>query len=117
MTAPLKVIRLPAKCQGWEAKLGLAGFVNSKSWNMQPRRDLVEKVREAWLTLGLTDFADDPGAIVSALHAFLLSDEEMLDYVLNKRKLTITSDADWQSVTETYAYVILQRYNREMGRK
>ena len=65
--------------------------------------------------MGLVDLADDPGSIIRGAYVYFVEDKEFVDYVLNERDQDMTADGLWEAVTTAYAWVVLRRYNRELG--
>lgn len=112
-------IRIPTPWDGWEAKLHLREWMDNKKtrWPEDRHFYTIDKAREMWEAQGFEDLADDPASIVSTTWSVFLCDEDMRNYVLNVRNQDITDGESWQKVAETYAYVILQRYNRKLDTK
>ncbi len=115
MSGALQRIRLPREAQAWAKKLNLVSFVNDKKWNSEPRFKILTQVRETWTIAGLVEVGDDPDAIVSAAFVYFAADQEFIDYVLKDCSQEMTADGEWEAATAAYTWVVLQRYNRELG--
>ena len=115
MTGALKRIRLPQPAQAWSKKLDLVGWVNSKSWDPEPRFKIITKIREIWTIAGLADLGDDPTSIVRVAYLVLSKDQEFARYVLEDCGQDMTAEEDWEAANTAYAWVVLQRYNKELG--
>lgn len=115
MGRALKRVILPAEAMGWEAKLKLKSWVNNKNWDPKPRYVLVDTARASWDAMGRPEFADDPDLLVGSMYEYLLKDEEFKKRVVVDLKQHITETGVWNEVAKAYAWVILQRYNRELG--
>lgn len=105
---------IPPPWKFWEKRIQFKKLVTSKSWDSATRFGAVDYVRETWRSYGLSDHADDPVSIVKMLTTVFEEDRDMHTYVVDERNQHITSPEEWKQVVETYAYVVLQRYNREM---
>lgn len=76
---------------------------------------MVDHVRGCWDSVGQPDMADHPLTIVGSLYEYLVHDQEFIDVVVQKREHLVTSRADWNEIAKAYAWLILQKYNRELG--
>ena len=119
MDREIRRVRLNAPWDGWEAKLDLKAFVTQKKfgWDPEPRFRVIEAARCQLIALDQEDFADDPTALAESTWPVFLKDDQMRAYVLNEQQQDITKDEDWRRVAETYAYVVLQRYNQHMEKQ
>ncbi len=115
MSGALQRIRLPHEAQAWSKKLDLASWVNDKKWNKEPRFKILSQVRETWTIAGLLELGDDPESIVEAAYTFFERDQVFISYVLNDCEQEMTADGDWKAAIVAYTWVVLQRYNRELG--
>jgi hypothetical protein len=115
MGRTLKRVILPGEAMGWEAKLKLRSWVNNKDWDAGPRYVLVDTARASWDAMGRPEFADDPDLLVGSIYEYLLKDEEFKKRVVVDLKQHITEAEVWNEVAKAYAWVILQRYNRDLG--
>lgn len=111
---PLKRIQLELDEKSWAKKLNLQKWVGRKDWNTEWRFKVVDRVREIW-TISGTDLADDPHSIVEAAFTYFKKDKEFVSYILDELGMDMTADGAWDPVLKTYAWVVLQRYNKELG--
>jgi len=111
----LRRVQLPPEALAWDTRVQLRRWVDAKDWDAAPRYAMIEKARETWLLLGLPDLADDPQMIVTAIFAYLQKDQQFQHYVLYTAKQTLTDPADWEAVAMAYAWVVLQKYNKDLG--
>lgn len=115
MSRPLKRIRLPRIAQSWSKKLNLPRLVNDKSWVSEARFKVIDNVRQTWTALGQSEMADDPEAIVSAAFSFFAKDGDLERWVLDECEQDMTEADSWENATIAYCWVVLQRYNKELG--
>lgn len=115
MSGALQRIRLPPEAQAWAKKLNLAAWVKSSKWNKEPRFTVITKVREAWSAAGRVDLGDDPESIVKSAYMYFETDEEFTCYVLDVCEQDMTGVGEWEAAFTAYAWVVLQRYNKELG--
>lgn len=115
MSEPLKRVRLPPEALAWEARLQLRRWIDGRGWDTAPRYAMIESARDTWLGLGHPDLADDPQMIATAIFAYVLKDEQFQHHVIHTAKQTLTDPADWDGAARAYAWVVLQRYNKELG--
>jgi hypothetical protein len=76
---------------------------------------MIDRVREIWTIAGHQEFGDDPEAIVRGVHQYLLEDGEFTQYVLEDCGQDMTPEGAWLGAVNAYAWVVLQRYNKELG--
>lgn len=115
MSEPLKRVQLPPESLGWEARLKLRRWIDGKTWNSASRYAVIKKARDIWLGFGHSELADDPHTIVTVIFAYLNQDEEFQHHVIETAKQTLTDPADWQAAATAYAWVVLQKYNKDLG--
>jgi len=115
VSEPLQRVRLPPEALGWDKRLQVRRWVGGRRWNAAPRFALIDRVRDAWSEFGPPGFADDPVSIVTAAFPYLVEDDEFRRYVLEVAEQTLTVSADWEAAVRTYAWAVLQRYNKELG--
>lgn len=115
MTEPLRRIRLPPEAQGWEKRLEIRRWVDGSAWDPEPRYAVIEGIRGIWLELGHDDLADAPEVIAAAMLSYMREDAEYRRFVIYDATQTLTEDADWEGAISAYAWVVLQKYNRELG--
>lgn len=111
---PLQRVVLPPEVKaGWEKKLGLKKWVDRKEWAEGPRYLMVEAARASWESVDRKDFADDPETLVGSMYPYLVNDQEFTSFVGETQ--VVTEASVWNEIAKAYAWVILQRYNRELG--
>lgn len=110
----LKRIRLPAEVQAWEKHLKLKKWVDGSGWNPEPRYAVVDAARGCWEQMGRPEFGDDPEAIVGSIYQYLVQDQGFISFVIEQRDQVVTDPAEWDEIAKAYAWVILQRYNRDL---
>lgn len=115
MSSALRRVRLPPAAQGWDARLSLKRWVGSIAWDPAPRYGVIDRMRESLLGLNLPDLADDPETIVTATFQALLMDEQFKHYVIVDCTQDLTQAEEWEGAARAYAWVVLQRYNRDLG--
>lgn len=115
MPRVLQRVHLPAQVQGWDAKLKLRKWVNHKSWDTGPRYAVINQARNSWDAMGYPDFADDPQILVGSVYEYLVKDQGLVARVVEGLTQFVTDEEEWNQIAKAYAWVILQRYNRELG--
>lgn len=115
MAGVVRQVRVPKELRPWITRLDLLGWVGRRDWDKEPRFTVIERARQSWVTMGHLDFADDPDSIVKVAYLYFEEDLEFIDYVTDECDQDITDRADWVDVIKTYTWVVLQRYNREIG--
>lgn len=115
MTGAVRRVQLPLEARSWAAKLSLRAWVERREWVKEWRFKVIDKVRETWTVSGNAAMSDDPEAIVSAAFGYLGNDREFADYVLDECQMDMTGEGAWVPLLKAYAWVVLQRYNRELG--
>jgi hypothetical protein len=115
LSSVLKRVRLPPDIKAWEVRLQLKRWVTSLAFDPGPRYKVIEQARQSYLDMSLGDLADDPEAIVNVISYVLLNDEQFQYYVIVDMQQDLTASDDWASLGRAYAWVLLQRYNRELG--
>jgi hypothetical protein len=115
MTKPLRRIRLPPEAQAWEKRLQIRRWIDGTGWDAELRYALIEGVRGIWLEQGHEDLADAPEVIAVGMLPYMLKDAEFQRFVIYDAKQTLTDEADWEGATSAYAWIVLQKYNRELG--
>jgi hypothetical protein len=115
MSGVLKRVRLPPDVKAWEVRLQLKRWVGSLAFDPEPRYKVIKRARQSYMDMDLVDLADDPEAIVNVISYVLLNDEQFHKYVIVDCKQDLTASDDWPNLGRAYAWVLLQRYNRELG--
>jgi hypothetical protein len=115
VSGALKRVVLPRESQAWAKKLDLVRWVRAREWNAEPRLKIITKVREIWTIAGRVDLGDDPESIVRAAYGYFETDEDFATYVLVDCNQDMTAEGDWEAANTAYAWVVLQRYNRDLG--
>jgi len=96
-------------------RLDLKAWVNRRRWETGPRYKVIDNVRECWASMDRPELGDDPETIVGSTFGLFLHDQEFVKYVLEECSQDVTTDEEWEEIARAYAWVILQRYNRELG--
>lgn len=115
MDRVLRRVKLPGEALAWNKKLKLSKWIEKDDWDPEPRYLLVTTARASWDAMGRPEFADDPETLVSSMYQYLLKDEEFKVRVVVDLNQQITGTQEWDELARAYAWVILQRYNRELG--
>lgn len=114
MSEPLRRIRLPPSALSWEKRLQIRRWMNEPAWDPELKYFAIDQVRAIWLSQDQQDLADDPDVIATLIFPFLAKDAEFHRFVVYDCDQDL-SDDEWESATRAYAWMVLQRYNRELG--
>lgn len=115
MSGPVRRIILRGAALTWATRLDLQAWVERQAWDAKPRYLVINRARESYTAMGQLGLADDPHTLIETCYLYFQHDEEFNQYVVGEMKQDITDDETWDTVYRTYAQVILQKYNREIG--
>lgn len=77
-------------------------------------RRLIDNVRGTIEDKMGPEVSADPAIIVTVVLTLLTSEELLVKHVYDSANAAPTDDAEWRLITETFAWRLLGRYNREI---
>lgn len=106
-------VTIPPSPRGVATRLGLTSWVNRKAFPAQAYFLSINNARRSLKSVGSSE--DDCESIVAMMAIILKRDEAFIDYVLDTCEQDVADDDNWQAHFEAFAWILLQRYYRDIA--